>query len=154
MKFSPWTAAAAVTLLLSVAEMAVATEDDRVCTGSKPFREVAQDEIYTMAELCRMREDSLRGDRGWTLPAVPFYTDGPAKKRTLLVTESLPNDDWALMLFGRRSCVASHIQTARHHSHRKKQAGEGDTWTLGLIAGYTRQSSWYRPSVSLNAKLT
>jgi hypothetical protein len=62
MKFSPWTATAAVTLLLSAAAMAVATEDD-ICTGSKPFREVAQDEIYTMAELCRMREDSLREDR-------------------------------------------------------------------------------------------
>ena len=30
----------------------------------------------------------------------------------------------------------------------------GDTWTLGLNAEYTRQSSWYRPSVSLNVKLT
>jgi hypothetical protein len=28
----------------------------------------------------------------------------------------------------------------------------GDTWTLGLNAEYTRQSSWYRPSVSLNAE--
>jgi hypothetical protein len=38
---------------------------DDVCTGSKPFREVAQDETRTMAELCRMQEEFLRGDRGW-----------------------------------------------------------------------------------------
>jgi hypothetical protein len=37
-----------------------------VCTGSKPFREVAQDAIHTMATLCRMRGEFLRGDRGWS----------------------------------------------------------------------------------------
>jgi hypothetical protein len=35
---------------------------DDVCTG---FREVAQGETRTMAELCTMREEFLRENRGW-----------------------------------------------------------------------------------------
>ena len=38
---------------------------DDVCTGSKPFREVAQDETRTMAELRAIQEERLREDRGW-----------------------------------------------------------------------------------------
>jgi hypothetical protein len=32
----------------------------------KPFREVAQDETHTMAELCKMQEESRRENRWWT----------------------------------------------------------------------------------------
>ena len=39
------------------------TDDDPVCSGRAPFREVAQDEIYTFDELCGMRQDFLRTDR-------------------------------------------------------------------------------------------
>ena len=58
------TTTAAVMLLLSAGARVFAQDDD-VCTGSKPFREVAQDETRSMAELCRMQEEFLRGDRGW-----------------------------------------------------------------------------------------
>jgi hypothetical protein len=61
-------AAAAVMLLLFAGASVFAADgiaQDDVCTGSKPFREVAQDETRTMAELCAMREEFLREDRGW-----------------------------------------------------------------------------------------
>jgi len=46
------------------------TDDDPVCSGRAPFREVAQDEIYTFDELCSLREDfrtdrERRGTVGW-----------------------------------------------------------------------------------------
>jgi hypothetical protein len=41
-------------------------EDDAVCTGRAPFREVAQDEIYTFGELCGIRQNFIRADRGRT----------------------------------------------------------------------------------------
>jgi hypothetical protein len=66
--FALATAATALTLLLSASASVFAADgiaQDDVCTGSKPFREVAQDETRTMAELCRMQEEFLRGDRGW-----------------------------------------------------------------------------------------
>jgi hypothetical protein len=62
------TAIAALMLLLTAGARVFAAEgiaQDDVCTGSKPFREVAQDEIHTMAELCAMQEEFLRGERGW-----------------------------------------------------------------------------------------
>jgi hypothetical protein len=64
------TTAAATVALLLVASATVFAADrifaqDDVCTGSKPFREVAQDETRTMAELCAIQEESLREDRGW-----------------------------------------------------------------------------------------
>ena len=68
MQFRLATAAAAVALLLSTSANVFAADriaQDDVCTGSKPFREVAQDETRTMAELCAMREEFLREDRGW-----------------------------------------------------------------------------------------
>ena len=68
MQFHLAPAAAAAMLLLSASASVFAADDiaqDDVCTGSKPFREVAQDETRTMAELCAMREEFLRGDRGW-----------------------------------------------------------------------------------------
>ena len=40
--------------------VAAADSDDDPCSGAKPFREVAQDEIHTMAELCMMQERSRR----------------------------------------------------------------------------------------------
>ncbi len=40
--------------------------DDDPCSGTKPFREEAQDEIHTMAELCMMQEGSRRENGGWT----------------------------------------------------------------------------------------
>jgi hypothetical protein len=62
------TAAFAVTLVISAAAAAfagdAAPEDDAVCTGRAPFREVAQDEIYTFAELCSMRQNFIRAERG------------------------------------------------------------------------------------------
>src|ERR1700694_4054818 len=73
---------------LSAAAMAVATEDD-ICTGSKPFREVAQDEIYTMAELCRMREDSLREDRE-RAPLLPSLSDQIAQAGPVLALDLKP----------------------------------------------------------------
>jgi len=61
-------AAFAVTLVCFAAAAAFAMDaapgDDAVCTGRAPFREVAQDEIYTFAELCGIRQDFLRADRG------------------------------------------------------------------------------------------
>jgi hypothetical protein len=39
--------------------------DDRACTGQAPFREVAQDEVYTFDERCSMR-DEFGADRGRT----------------------------------------------------------------------------------------
>ena len=68
MQFHLAPAAAVVMLLLSASASVVAANDiaqDDVCTGSKPFREVAQDETRSMAELCRMQEEFLRGARGW-----------------------------------------------------------------------------------------
>jgi len=73
MNFRIATAALAVTLVMSaVATFAAetATENDAVCTGRAPFREVAQDEIYTFDELCSLREDfrtdrERRGTVGW-----------------------------------------------------------------------------------------
>ena len=68
MQFRLATAAAAVALLVAASASVFAADriaQDDVCTGSKPFREVAQDETRTMAELCAMREEFLRGDRGW-----------------------------------------------------------------------------------------
>src|SRR5439155_20094688 len=63
-------AAFAVTLVFFAAAAAFAgdapLEDDAVCTGRAPFREVAQDEIYTFAERCGIRQDFLRADRGRT----------------------------------------------------------------------------------------
>ena len=61
-------AAAAVMLLLLAGASVFAADgmaQDDVCTGSKPFREVAQDETRTMAELCAIQEERLREDRGW-----------------------------------------------------------------------------------------
>jgi hypothetical protein len=61
-------AAAAVMLLLFAGANVFAADgmaQDDVCTGSKPFREVAQDETRTMAELCAIQEERLREDRGW-----------------------------------------------------------------------------------------
>ena len=61
-------AAAAVMLLLFVGASGFAADrvvQDDVCTGSKPFREVAQDETRTMAELCAIQEERLREERGW-----------------------------------------------------------------------------------------
>jgi hypothetical protein len=68
MQFHLAPAAAAVMLLFFAGASVFAADgmaQDDVCTGSKPFREVAQDETRTMAELCMMREEFLRGDRGW-----------------------------------------------------------------------------------------
>jgi hypothetical protein len=63
------TAAFAVTLVMSAAAAFAgdaAPEDDAVCTGRAPFREVAQDEVYTFAELCSLRQNFIRADRGRT----------------------------------------------------------------------------------------
>ncbi len=69
MQFHLAPAAAAAAMLLLFAGASVFAADgiaqDDVCTGSKPFREVAQDETRTMAELCAMQEEFLREDRGW-----------------------------------------------------------------------------------------
>ena len=51
-----------------------ADEDDDPCRGRKPFREVAQDETHTMAELCMMQERSRRENRWWTNLGVPDST--------------------------------------------------------------------------------
>ena len=58
-------AAAVMLLLLAGASVFAAEAQDDVCTGSKPFREVAQDETSTIAELCAIQEERLREDRGW-----------------------------------------------------------------------------------------
>jgi hypothetical protein len=61
MKFRSWSVAAAAMFMLSAAAGAfTADTDDNPCSGAKPFREVAQDEIHTMAELCTMQERSRR----------------------------------------------------------------------------------------------
>ena len=58
-------AAAVMLLLLAGASVFAAEAQDDVCTGSKPFREVAQDETRTIAELCAIQEERSREDRGW-----------------------------------------------------------------------------------------
>ena len=68
MQFHLAPAGAAVMVFFSASASVCAADpiaQDDVCTGSKPFREVAQDDTRTMAELCTMREEFLRGDRGW-----------------------------------------------------------------------------------------
>src|SRR6266567_1601137 len=60
MQFRLATAAATVALLLVASATVFAADriaQDDVCTGSKPFREVAQDETRTMAELCAIQEE-------------------------------------------------------------------------------------------------
>jgi hypothetical protein len=61
------TAAFAAILVMSGAAAAFAMDaapgDDAVCTGRAPFREVAQDEIYTFGELCSIRQNFLPADR-------------------------------------------------------------------------------------------
>jgi len=47
-------------MLSAAAGAFTADTDDNPCSGAKPFREVAQDEIHTMAELCTMQERSRR----------------------------------------------------------------------------------------------
>src|SRR5215468_761728 len=61
---APAATAVMLSLLSGVSVFAAEAQDD-VCTGSKPFREVAQDETRTMAELCAIQEERLREDRGW-----------------------------------------------------------------------------------------
>ena len=62
------TAALVGMLVLSGVAAAFAAElgtDDRACAGQAPFREVAQDEVYTFDERCSMR-DGFGADRGPT----------------------------------------------------------------------------------------
>ena len=59
-------AAAVVFVLCPAAGVFAADTDDDPCSGAKPFREVAQDEIHTMAELCMMQEGSRRENGAWT----------------------------------------------------------------------------------------
>jgi hypothetical protein len=80
MQFHLAPAAATVMLLLSASASVFAADgiaQGDVCTGSKPFREVAQDETRTMAELCAVQEEFLREDRGWkdTPPVARRYRD-------------------------------------------------------------------------------
>jgi hypothetical protein len=76
------TAAFAVTLVMSAAAAAFAMDaapgDDAICTGRAPFREVAQDEIYTFGELCGVREDFRRPDRERTGTGVVGWAKTPS----------------------------------------------------------------------------
>ena len=83
--------AAAIAAMLVVSAAAAAPlardgapEDDAVCAGRAPFREVAQDEIYSFPELCSMRQDFLREDRGRTRAGAVGWAKGrgspPARK--------------------------------------------------------------------------
>ena len=68
MKLRLATAAIAAGMLVlsgvaTTSAMEARTENDPVCTGIAPFREVAQDEVYTFDERCSMRE-VLGADRG------------------------------------------------------------------------------------------
>ena len=75
-------AAFAAMLVVSAAPAAfagdAAPEDDAVCTGHAPFREVAQDEIYTFGELCSMREDFRRPDRERSGPGGVGWAKAPS----------------------------------------------------------------------------
>ncbi|HXN44281.1 MAG TPA: hypothetical protein VN917_08565 [Xanthobacteraceae bacterium] len=53
-------------------------EEDPVCAGRAPFREVAQDEIYTFGELCSMREDFRRPDRERSGPGGVGWAKAPS----------------------------------------------------------------------------
>jgi hypothetical protein len=61
------------------------TEDEPLCGGRAPLREVAQDEVYTFAEQCSLRRDFARpeprrmpGGIGWArAPDAPT----PSRKR-------------------------------------------------------------------------
>jgi hypothetical protein len=76
------TAAFAAMLVMSAAAAAFAgdavAEEDPVCTGRAPFREVAQDEIYTFGELCSMREDFRRPNRERTGPGGVGWAKTPS----------------------------------------------------------------------------
>jgi hypothetical protein len=76
------TAAFAAMLVMSAVAAAFAgdavAEEDPVCNGRAPFREVAQDEIYTFGELCGMREDFRRPDRGRTSPGAVGWAKAPS----------------------------------------------------------------------------
>jgi hypothetical protein len=78
------TAAYALMLVISVVASAfaaeTAAEEEPACTGRAPFREVAQDEIYTFAERCRMREEFLRADRERALPNGVGWAKAPIRK--------------------------------------------------------------------------
>jgi hypothetical protein len=78
------TAAYALMLVISVVASAfaaeTAAEEEPACTGRAPFREVAQDEIYTFAERCRMREDFVRADREHARPSGVGWAKAPIRK--------------------------------------------------------------------------
>ena len=82
MNLRPRTAAFAAMLVMSAVAAAFAldavAEEDAVCTGRAPFREVAQDEIYTFGELCSMREDFRRPDRERTGPGAVGWAKTPS----------------------------------------------------------------------------
>jgi hypothetical protein len=77
-------AAYALMLVMSASGAALAaeaaTEDDSACTGRAPFREVAQDEIYTFAELCSMRENFLRVNRERARPPGVGWAKAPIRR--------------------------------------------------------------------------
>jgi len=77
------TAAYTLMLIVSVVGNASAaetvTEDESSCTGRAPFREVAQDEIYTFAERCSMREDFVRADSERAQPTGTGWAKAPVR---------------------------------------------------------------------------
>jgi len=73
MNLRPWSTAATMTLLLSGATVVFAQDGGaegikRHCNAPKPFREVAQDEIATIAELCTMGDGYSSSGREVTAP--------------------------------------------------------------------------------------
>ena len=90
--------AAAVSLWLSaaisVSAQSGADDGDGRCQGSKSSREVAQDEIRTMSELCAIDDGAFREDKGITAPngdlpnAFPRFT-GSALTRKGRTTATL-----------------------------------------------------------------
>ena len=76
MNFRRWTVAVTVALLFFLPTEAVAQSDEteaeteaivRHCTEPKPFREVAQDEIKIIAELCAEKVISTPNHRAWSV---------------------------------------------------------------------------------------
>lgn len=69
-----------VSIVANASAAETATEDESPCTGRAPFREVAQDEIYTFAERCSMRENFVRADRERAQPTGIGWAKAPIRK--------------------------------------------------------------------------
>jgi hypothetical protein len=77
MNFRRWTITVTVALLFFLPTEAQSDETEAIvrhCTEPKPFREVAQDEIKTIAELCAEKVISTQNHRAWSVASTTTTT--------------------------------------------------------------------------------